>query len=280
MKASIAERITAGYAELTPQEQRAADVVMAHLDDLAVYSSAELAEVAGVSRATFSRLYRHLGFESSQEVKSLARERRAQGVPVATVEGERAPGDIFDGHLRDEHLNMAAAFGPENRTHLPAAAAAVASTRRVLVLGWRNSYPVALHLRTQLQQIRDGVAVAPTPGQTVAEELTGLGPQDVVVVLGFRRRPRGFEEALKGCAEAQVPLILIADPSARHLAHHARHWIECPVGRSGAFDSYAAAFSTVAWLADAVLAAGGATAAGHVDRATELFETLRELDLG
>lgn len=293
MSQTIADRITAGYGQLTPQEQRAADVVLQHLDDLAVYSSAELAEVAGVSRATFSRLYRHLGFESSNEVRQLARERRSQGVPVAAaltaspVGGADAhdgdPGHVRDEgeshHLADEHRNLAAVFNPERGPRLADAAAAVGLARRVLVVGWRNSYPVALHLRTQLQQAREAVRLAPAPGQSLSEELMDLGPRDLVVLVGFRRRPRGFEQVLAGCAEAQIPILLFADGSARRYAGSVRYWLECPIDRTGAFDSYATAFSMVAWLADAVLRAGGDTAADRVDQATELFETLAELEL-
>ena len=61
MSQRIDERITDRYAELSPQEQRAAQTLLEHLDELATYRSAELAELAGVSKATMSRLFRHLG---------------------------------------------------------------------------------------------------------------------------------------------------------------------------------------------------------------------------
>ncbi|KAA9394736.1 MurR/RpiR family transcriptional regulator [Kocuria coralli] len=278
MKQQIADRITAGYARLTPQEQRAADVVLAHLDDLAVYSSAELAEVAGVSRATFSRLYRHLGFESSSEVKELARMRRYQGVPVPAAVAAGTEAGATE-HVADERRNLEAVFTPERTDRLEEAAQAILRARQILVIGWRNSYPVALHLRTQLQQARPGVRMAPAPGQTLSEELMDVGPEDLVVAVGFRRRPRVFEAALHGCGLAGVPVLLIADGTARALAGSVRYWLECPVDRAGAFDSYATAFSLVAWLADAVLRDGGEPAAERVDRATELFEALQELEL-
>lgn len=276
MKQQIADRITAGYADLSPQEQRAADVVLDHLEDLAVYSSAELAEVAGVSRATFSRLYRHLGFESSTEVKELARVRRSQGVPVAVDDDQDHDAGAI--HLDGEHRNLAQVFAPGNLDRLDAAAQTLTDARRVVVMGWRNSYPVAMHLRTQLAQARESVRLAPAPGQTVGEELLDLGPQDLVVVIGFRRSPHGFESALAGCLEAQVPVMLIADGSARHHAGAVQHWLEAPVERTGAFDSYATAFSLVAWLADAVLRNGGSEASRRVDRATSVFQALTELE--
>ena len=46
----IDERITDRYADLSPQEQRAAQTLLDHLDELATYRSAELAELAGCRR--------------------------------------------------------------------------------------------------------------------------------------------------------------------------------------------------------------------------------------
>lgn len=282
MKQHITDRITSTYGELSPQEQRAADVVLEHLDDLAAYTSAELAEKAGVSRATFSRFYRHLGFESSHEVKELARVRRSQGIPVV-VDGQGPQTSGHTGaklHVAEEIRKLTVLFTPENLGRIDDLALGLTRARRVLVLGWRNSYPVALHLRTQLQQVRQDVRLAPLPGQTVGEELLDMGAQDLVIAIGCRRRPRGFQALLEGCAAAQIPVALIADPSARHLAGQVRHWVECPIDRSGAFDSYAAPFSLVAWLADAVLRNGDDRASQRVDQATEFFEDLEELALG
>jgi DNA-binding MurR/RpiR family transcriptional regulator len=62
----------------------------------------------------------------------------------------------------------------------------------VLVIGFRNSYPVALHLRQQLAQASDAVELAPLPGQSIGEDPASLGPDDVVLIVGFRRRPETF----------------------------------------------------------------------------------------
>ncbi len=40
------------------------------------------------------------------------------------------------------------------------------AARRIVVIGMRNAYPAALHLRQQLLQARGQVLVLPQPGQT------------------------------------------------------------------------------------------------------------------
>ena len=51
------ERLKGQYASLSPQEQRVADFIFDHFDDLISYNSAELAQLSGVSKATVSRLF-------------------------------------------------------------------------------------------------------------------------------------------------------------------------------------------------------------------------------
>ncbi|MES2170983.1 MAG: MurR/RpiR family transcriptional regulator [Actinomycetota bacterium] len=236
----LAVRIERGYAELSPQEQRAADFMRDHLDDLAVYNATEVASLSGVSKATVSRLYRRLGFASAEQLRDHVRGLRGAPRPLA--------GTDFDAHLDNEIANLRSALAGLS---LDAPARLIAQARRVLVIGFRNSYPMALHLRQQLAQARDGVELAPLPGQSIAEELASLDPEDVVVLLGFRRRPASFATLV--AALDGIPTILLSDPSGRRYAGAVAHHIECPIDSGAAFDSYAAAASVVSLLASAVL---------------------------
>jgi DNA-binding MurR/RpiR family transcriptional regulator len=269
----IDERIAERYADLSPQERRAADVLLAHLDDLAIYRAAELADLAGVSKATMSRLFRHLGFDDFGEVREHLRGLRSQGVPV-TIEGAPSLG----AHLEHEIANLQSAIAQLDETRLDTAAQLVTDAGRVVVLGLRNSYPVALHLRQQLSQARPGVTVAPQPGQSVSEELLGLTTEDVVVVVGFRRRPGNLEQLVALLEAGGTPVVLLADPSARTLAAHATVWLECPLTTASAFDSYAAAMSVVAVLADRVLDRAGRTGEDRVTAIDASYRALREIE--
>ena len=145
VRVSIEQRIHAHYAGLSPQEQRAADLILDHLDDLALYSSAELAQMSGVSRATLSRLYRHLGFESFTDLRETARTLRQQGVPL----GPDADPELSQ-HLEQELKNLRKVLDPAVEDRPARAVRALADAGTVLVVGLRNSYPVALHLKQQL----------------------------------------------------------------------------------------------------------------------------------
>lgn len=270
MSQRIDERIAQRYADLSPQERRAAETLLEYLDDLATYRSAELATMAGVSKATMSRLFRHLGFADFDEVRDHLRHLRSTGEP-RRVDAASS----LVAHLEHEQGSMRHAL---DSPALGAVVALLAQAPQVLIVGWRNSHPVALHLRQQLIQARAGVRLAPLPGQVVAEELAGLRPRDVIVVVGFRRRPAGFGTFLAEASRTGASVVLLADPTARSHAAACTYWLECPVTGTLAFDSYAAAMSLVSVVADGVLSALGRGARDRVGEITASYARLSEIE--
>jgi DNA-binding MurR/RpiR family transcriptional regulator len=270
----IDERIERQYAELSPQEQKAADTLLDRLGDLAVYNAAELARLSGVSKATMSRLFRRLGFEDFNEVKEHTRSIRSSGMPL----GPQSSDGGLAAHFGQEQENLRRLAESLDEDKLGAAGGTLAGAERVLLLGFRNSFPVALHFRQQLLQCRPGVSLAPQPGQSLGEELAGLGTGDTVVLFGFRRRPAGFRKILQTASATGATTILIGDPSARRLAADATLWLECPVDGTHAFDSYAAAMSLVSILANGVLIALGRSGRERVREVTGMFDTLGEIE--
>lgn len=270
----IDERIEERYAELSPQEQKAADTLLDRLGDIATYNAVELAHLSGVSKATMSRLFRRLGFSDFNEVKEHARSIRSSGMPL----GPRLSDSGLTAHLAQEQDNLRRLGEFLDEDRLAAATAALAGARTVLLIGFRNSFPLALHLRQQLLQCRTSVTAAPQPGQSLGEELAGLGKGDVVVLFGFRRRPRAFHGILQAASATGTSTILIADSSARRLASDASLWIECPIEGANAFDSYGAAMSLISVLANGVLNATGRTGRDRVRDVSAMFDSLGEIE--
>ncbi|MGY4856546.1 MurR/RpiR family transcriptional regulator [Cryobacterium sp. AP23] len=278
MTMNIGQRIDGRYGELSPQEQRAADFILDHMSDLAVYNASELARLSGVSKATVSRLFRRLGFQDSAEVREHARALRSLGAPLGGPGASAGTPSRLAAHAAAEHDNLRRLLLTLEDGRLDAAARLVQSAQNVVIVGLRNSYPLALHLRQQLVQARDHVRLAPLPGQSLGEELAGLGPRDVVVLMGFRRRVSGFGEIVAAIRRRDVPLVLIADSSARKYSDQATHWLECPVDSVSAFDSYATAMSLVNLLATGAMGAQVRESRTRIAAITSVYEDLDELE--
>ena len=270
--ASIGSRIQVVYDALSPQEQRVAAFLQRRPDESALYNSSELARLTGVSKATVSRLFRRLGFADSREARSVLRAQRRSGVPVAVD----VQSDAASAQLDRDIANLRRCYESLDQQRLDTIAAAIAEAGRVLVIGFRSAYPMALHLRTQLAQLRPDVSLAPQPGQSMAEEIAGLGERDVAVVFGLRRRPDGFAALLAALEAGPSRVLLIADPGLRHSGVEWR--LELPVQSASAFDSFAAVASVVSLLAGAVLDALGEAGERRVSEVQGEYARLAELE--
>ena len=261
-------RIGQAVDRLSPAERVVAEHLRQHPDDVVLYSSTELARRTGVSKATVSRLLRSLGWDDAQHARADLLAERARGIPV----GHPSPALAQD--------NVTAAADALAEAGQAGIVAAIVAARQIVVVGFRNSFPVALHLREQLTQVRPAVTLAPLPGQTLAEELVDLDSDDLVIAIGFRRRPAFFGALLDRLRAAPVPVLAIVDPSgARHLAGHA-FGLSVPITGAGAFDSYEIAMALVAQISSAVQDALGERGRARARAIAELYRDLGEVEDG
>ncbi|NWO09812.1 MurR/RpiR family transcriptional regulator [Chromohalobacter salexigens] len=278
MQAHIGRRLQQHFAELGPQERRVADFILSHLEDLAMYSAADLSRLSGVSKATVTRLFKRLGYDDFKAVKAHARQLRHYGVPLASNTEALENGiERFRRHADREQHNLRQCLEGLTPELFDAVVSALDEAPDIAVVGYRNSYPVALHLRQQLLQARANVRLMPAPNQSLAEELVELDPQALIVLIGFRRRPRLFETLVDSLAQREQRVLLIGDSTTANYDDRVTWRLECALETISAFDSYASAMSLVSLLANAMLhrrLAQGRTRIGDV---TELYQELEEL---
>ncbi|MGR7055270.1 MurR/RpiR family transcriptional regulator HpxU [Klebsiella aerogenes] len=247
------ERLKAQYASLSPQEQRVADFIVDHFDDLISYNSAELAQLSGVSKATVSRLFKRLGYEKYRDMRDELRTLRQSGMPL-TDHREAVQGNtLLARHYKQEMANLTQWVNALDARQFAEAINALVKARRVVIIGMRNSWPLALHLRQQLLQARGQVGVLPQPGQSLSEELVDISAEDIVVVMAFRRRPRIIRPLMQQLQQRGVPQLLICEPQAHSLFPLACWRLCAPLDSVSAFDSYASANSLINLLANALL---------------------------
>ena len=168
------ERLKEQYPSLSPQEQRVADFIFDHFDDLISYNSAELAQLSGVSKATVSRLFKRLGYEKYKDMRDELRTLRQSGMPLTDNRDAVQGNTLLARHYKQEMANLTQWVNALDVQQFAEAIQALVSARRIVIIGMRNAYPAALHLRQQLLQARGQVLVLPQPGQSLSEELVDL----------------------------------------------------------------------------------------------------------
>ncbi|TCV03326.1 RpiR family transcriptional regulator [Samsonia erythrinae] len=249
----IDERLRDRYGELSPQEQRVADFIFDHFDDLISYNSAELARLSGVSKATVSRLFKRLGYPSYRDMRDELRTLRQSGMPLTDNRDAVQGNTLLARHYKQEMANLTQWINHIDPARFGAVIQALMQARRLCLLGLRNSYPVALHLRQQLLQIRQQVTLLAQPGQTLSEELVDMTAQDVVIVVAFRRRPRLIQPLLMQLQKRGVPVLLLCEAQASALMSQATWSLCVPLDSVSAFDSYSSAMSLVNVISNALL---------------------------
>ncbi|MFW5404130.1 MurR/RpiR family transcriptional regulator [Pectobacterium carotovorum] len=274
----IDERLRDRYSELSPQEQRVADFIFDHFDDLISYNSAELARLSGVSKATVSRLFKRLGYPSYRDMRDELRTLRQSGMPLADNRDAVQGNTLLARHYKQEMANLTQWINQIDPLQFGAVIQALMQAQRVCLIGLRNSYPVALHLRQQLLQIRQQVTLLTQPGQTLSEELVDLTAQDVVIVVAFRRRPRLIQPLLVQLQKRGVPVLLLCEPQVSTLMSLATWSLCVPLDSVSAFDSYSSAMSLVNVISNALLHEMLRDGRQRIHQIVDLYGELDELE--
>ncbi|MBA0218574.1 MurR/RpiR family transcriptional regulator [Pectobacterium brasiliense] len=274
----IDERLRDRYGELSPQEQRVADFIFDHFDDLISYNSAELARLSGVSKATVSRLFKRLGYPSYRDMRDELRTLRQSGMPLADNRDAVQGNTLLARHYKQEMANLTQWINQIDPVQFGAVIQALMQGQRLCLIGLRNSYPVALHLRQQLLQIRQQVTLLAQPGQTLSEELVDLTAQDVVIVVAFRRRPRLIQPLLAQLQKRGVPVLLLCEPQVSTLMLLATWSLCVPLDSVSAFDSYSSAMSLVNVISNALLHEMLRDGRQRIHQIADLYSELDELE--
>ncbi|KAA3666496.1 MurR/RpiR family transcriptional regulator [Pectobacterium carotovorum] len=274
----IDERLRDRYSELSPQEQRVADFIFDHFDDLISYNSAELARLSGVSKATVSRLFKRLGYPSYRDMRDELRTLRQSGMPLADNRDAVQGNTLLARHYKQEMANLTQWINQIDPVQFGAVIQALMQAQRLCLIGLRNSYPVALHLRQQLLQIRQRVTLLTQPGQTLSEELVDLTAQDVVIVVAFRRRPCLIQPLLAQLQKRGVPVLLLCEPQASTLMSLATWSLCVPLDSVSAFDSYSSAMSLVNVISNALLHEMLRDGRQRIHQIVDLYGELDELE--
>ena len=277
---SLTHRIHRLYGALPAGERKVADLVLDSPGELALLAAGEVSDRSGVSNATVSRFFRRLGYDSYDSARRAARDMRASGSPLylADREGrERRSGRLAEAQAVETAL-IEASLSMINPLTLNAVADAVAGARRVRFAGFRNSHFIAAYGQSTLAQFRPDVTMLRTGDQSIAEAAAQVEADDVIIVVGLRRRPADFNLFVRLVAEAGAAVALIADRSIREAPARVRWMLPCAVETPQALDSYVGALAVMRALLGAAVDRLGAAGRRWLERSETLHETFGDLE--
>jgi DNA-binding MurR/RpiR family transcriptional regulator len=196
-------------------------------EEVAMRSITELASGLGVNASTLSRLARTLGYESFAGFQNVFRASVTHAHQrFYSEQGQR----LLDGAEADDYLdvvvqlagesvrNVDACLAQLDVAELRAAAARLASARRVRIHAVRQMHSIASLLSYSLGLIRPDVALLDGPGKGIAESLAQMEAGDLLLVSSISPYSRRVVDVARIASEADIGVIAITDSRASPLA--------------------------------------------------------------
>ena len=180
----IERQIRSVYNSMPGSERALADRVLEYPNEALLHSATELAALAGASKAAVSRFVKRLGYSDFREMQREIRQAQMTGDPIFLTATPRAGESTLDAHLEHDLSCLRQTIDGIDAEGMEQVAQAIIAARRVVCLGYRNSYFFAAYVRRQLFQIRRDVMIVPSAGQMVMEDISDLGPDDLLIAIG------------------------------------------------------------------------------------------------
>lgn len=280
MASRLTLRIQDRFSSLTAGEQKLARLILDGQDDMLANSATELAEMAGVSKATAARFFRTLGYADFNEVRAQAREERNRTQPyhyAKTLSDNGKLGPIA-AHLELELANLTRTFEELNSSRLADAARLIADAPQVWLLGIGLEEGLARYGRLLLSRLRHSVALLNDGSGSWAETLAMTGPRDVVILLTLDPRPRILKPILAFLRTTRANIITATDQTFVGSAQKfSQIVLPCHVSSLGLGPSHTAMASVLRLLAVAFVEHVGAAAMNRKEIIVEIHEELDDV---
>jgi DNA-binding MurR/RpiR family transcriptional regulator len=281
MASRLVLRIQERYSRLTSGEQKLAQLVLDRQDDILTHSATEIAEMAGVSKATAARFFQHLGYADFNEVKLQAREERNRTEPYdysVTKSEQVALGRTIGAHLELELRNLTKTFEEMRSDKVREAAELIAAAPRVWVLGMGSEEGFARYARLLFSRLRHGVMILGINQGSWAEDLAMTGPKDALLLITLPPHQTVLKPILSYAQTSRLNVITITDRNSMlESQRHSKVVLPCHVASFGLGASHTAVSSAIRLLALTYAAQAGKSAQQRAEIVASIHDELGDM---
>ena len=231
---SLRNLIAAEHGRLPKRLAQVAAFMLDNPDEVALGTSASVAELAKVQPSTLVRFAQTLGFSGFSDLQALFRERLRGYWPTY---GDRVQALRSDDETEASHrlLGRFAETAISSIERLRESVAAedidratrtLAAARTIYLLGQRRSYPVASYLAYAFQKLGHPVVLLENAAGTIMEQAAFMTPEDALLVVSFTPYSPVSVEIATRAKQAEVPVVAVSDSAFSPLTSIAEVWLE------------------------------------------------------
>jgi DNA-binding MurR/RpiR family transcriptional regulator len=258
---------------LTPSQRKLMHYILSHDDESIFLNIGDLAEKVNVSEATVVRLSKALGFRGFPEFQKELRLHFRNKLTTTsrlqkTVKKVANEGDVLIKALQTDIHNIAETLKQIPIQEFRQFVKSVDSAQRVIIVGLRSAYSLAIFLGIALEFLQKNVWVIQPGIGDMWDRLLGLGKGDLVIGISFPRYTKQTVEVLRFAKQKGVKTLAITDSLVSPLAQYADHVLTAHYKMDSFIESFTAPLS----LINAIVTALGVT------RKKSTMKSLKELE--
>ncbi|MBO5051487.1 MAG: MurR/RpiR family transcriptional regulator [Clostridia bacterium] len=275
MENDIETRIRNRFSEFSKGQKKIASAILDNYDKAAYMTAVKLGELVEVSESTVVRFAVELGYtgypELQRAVQELVRAKLTSNQRIQISDIRYGDGDILERVLSTDIGKIKYTMETIDRPTFYAAVEAMASAKRIFVIGARSSASLASFFNFNLRMILDNVIlVQPASRGEVFEQILDIGPGDVIFAMSFPRYSTNVINAVKYAHAQNAAVIALTDSMLSPIAKDAQHVLIAQSDMVSYVDSLVAPLS----ILNAILVAITKT---QKERVTARFDKLERI---
>ncbi|WP_068117357.1 MurR/RpiR family transcriptional regulator [Tropicimonas marinistellae] len=210
----IAQRLLTVYEMMPRGERRLADLLLEDVGVVSHVTASDLADQAGVSKATAARLFRRLGYAGYRDAQREVREENANARVTPKVPalegGSLSPGEYLDAEVK----HLVRTFETLPADQVTVAVRMLCEAEKLWVVGFGEDYPLALFARAMLIRVFPDIRMIPLSGFPVPEEFASIRATDAVLAFGVGRRSAELRNVIGSSRRAGAKIVLVTSTMA------------------------------------------------------------------
>jgi DNA-binding MurR/RpiR family transcriptional regulator len=221
--------IQSRFDEFSRSQKDVAQYIVDHLDEAAFQTAEELAKRASTSSSTVVRFSQALGFDGYPELQQAAIEEYRHKVAEGAPNGNAGSGAAalfnfdhseFEASLGADYSNIEETARNLTREQIEASVSALATARRVLIVGVEQMAFFASYLRHLLGLLDVRAEIVASPSQDNIQKLSRMDEDTLLVVLTAGRAHPLILRALKLARHRRARTLSITDATLSDVAEH------------------------------------------------------------
>jgi len=236
-------------AGLSRKQRRVFEYLRAHPMAVASTTIEEVAKALSVSVSTIIRTAKELGYNGFGDLKRDLRAAYLQTLDPLEQARDRIAGaidtDLVRAQMLRDRANLDELIDGTNPSDVADLARAIGEARRTLVVSL-GSYAAVGHVLAHLGRFLGyQVSLESRSGSFLAHEVATVGPDDLLVVIGFWRDRRTLINVVKHARGKGVPVVVITDGPSSRLARIATRAYVVPTESQAFYQSMVAPMAFV-----------------------------------